>query len=93
MAGSVSFREGGVVRPDPATRGSVPVIANFAASLSPADAARLEGLAARLKANEPTLSSTDPFGPGVEAGMGDGPALVIGDHREVSLMTPRDAAI
>jgi len=71
---------------------AVPVVANFAVAVSQEESARLERIAAHLLATEPALSSTDVFGPRVEAGMGDGPALVIGDHREVALIEPQDAA-
>lgn len=93
MAGTFGCCEVSMVRPGPATRGSVPVVANFAASISQPEADRLKSLAGQLLANEPALASTEVFGPGVRAGMCDGPALVIGDHREVALTTPRDAAI
>ncbi|MDP2618961.1 MAG: hypothetical protein Q8P46_02085 [Hyphomicrobiales bacterium] len=93
MTGLAGFLESNLADPVLATRGSVPVMANFAASVAPSEAARLEGIAAHLLANEPTLSSTDVFGPGVEAGLGEGAALFIGDHREVALMRPQNAQV
>ncbi|MGI9382065.1 MAG: hypothetical protein ACR2PO_02850, partial [Methyloligellaceae bacterium] len=54
---------------------------------------RLARLAAALRADEPALSSTDVFGPLVGSGMGRGPAVVIGDHREISLATEEDAQL
>lgn len=70
-------------------RNSVPVIDNFFASISKREEGRLARIAAQLLADEPALNSIDVFGPGVRAGLAEGPALLIGDHREIALATPR----
>ncbi|MCP5072087.1 MAG: hypothetical protein GY947_02170 [Rhodobacteraceae bacterium] len=42
-------------------------------------------MAGRLLRDEPALSASDYFGPQVSCGVGSGPALFIGDQRELSL--------
>lgn len=74
-----------------AGRSSVPVVGQFDVSLSGDERQRLARLAALLRADEPALSSTDVFGPLVGTGLGQGPAVVIGDHREISLATEEGA--
>ena len=46
---------------------------------------RLEMLAKRVLAGEPTLNRVDMFGPHVRSGMSDAPTLFFEDHSEISL--------
>jgi hypothetical protein len=53
----------------------------------------LEKIAARLAANEPALGSANVFGAGVGSGLMEGPALLIGDDREIALSDPQRSEI
>jgi hypothetical protein len=52
-----------------------------------AERLRLLAIAERLVSNEPALSNTDAFGPDVRSGMLDGPMLLVGDHRDIPLIS------
>lgn len=73
------------------SRISVPLQAHFSSEISAAEEKQLELIAKRLTTNQPTLNSIDAFGSHVGIGMLDGPALLIGDHREIALGTPQSA--
>jgi hypothetical protein len=75
------------------TRPSVPVVPQIPVRIEPGEDARLEGVAARLKADEPALDATDAFGPRVGSGMTDGPMLLIGDHSEIALTSASDVSV
>jgi hypothetical protein len=66
------------------SRRTIPVVTHFAVEIDGGERRDLARLARRLLADEPALSGT-PFGPGVRAGLGDGPGLVIEDHSWISL--------
>jgi hypothetical protein len=66
------------------SRRTIPVVTHFAVEIDDGERRDLARLARRLLADEPALSGT-PFGPGVRAGLGDGPGLVIEDHSWISL--------
>lgn len=70
-----------------AARRTIPIVEHLAAELDPADATRVERLAARLLAAEPALGATRVFGPRVSAGVDDGPALLFEDHSEIALFS------
>lgn len=74
----------------PITRRSIPVISKFVPSM-PSQYERIAKIAERISANEPALSFTNFFGTQVESGLFDGPALLIGDDREIALRKERDA--
>ena len=57
----------------------------------PSQYERIAKIAERISANEPALSFTNFFGIQVESGLSDGPALLIGDDREIALRRERDA--
>ena len=74
-------------------RPSISIARQFDVVVSDDERGCLAELAQRLRADEPALASTDVFGPFVEPGLGQGPAVVIGDHREISLSTEEGAQI
>ena len=74
--------------PAPIGRSSIPLVEHHSVSLSASDRTRVDAIAARLIADEPAFQSTDAFGPRVGPGMLEGPAVLIGDHREIALATP-----
>ncbi len=73
------------------SRNSIPLLGHYSSELSSAVEKRLDAIARRLTTNQPTLNATDVFSPRVCSGMLDGPALLIGDHREIALGTPQSA--
>jgi hypothetical protein len=77
----------------PAGRQSIPVVSGLAASLSAGECDRLARIAVRLATSEPALSSTSFFGAQVQAGLSDGPAVLIGDHREIALASETEAQL
>jgi len=78
----------GQVAGAPPTRESLPIVAHATPPIGAAERARLEGLAARLLADEPALSGAADFGGRVRAGLVPGcPALVIEDHHGLALFT------
>jgi hypothetical protein len=66
-------------------RATIPVARRFSAPVSDGEQARLRGLAQKLLRDDPTLARTDFFGSGVFAGTHQGPAVLIGDQREIAL--------
>jgi hypothetical protein len=91
MTAPAKYGEFSISNAPPITRQSIPVIAKPAASLSQSQRDRLAKIAARISADEPALSFTNFLGTKVECGVSDGPALVIGDDREIALRRERDA--
>ncbi len=75
----------------PVARPSIPVEPASDISLAQAEDDRLAGVAARLSAIEPALSCTSFFGTQVEAGISPGPAVLIGDNREIALASEYEA--
>ncbi len=73
------------------SRNSIPLLGHYGSEISSAVEKRLDAIARRLTINQPTLNATDVFSPHVCSGMLDGPALLIGDHREIALGTPQSA--
>lgn len=59
---------------------------------SAGEAKRLDCLARELLEREPSLRTSDWFGPLVRPGMGLGPWTILSDHREIALATERYAA-
>jgi len=70
------------------SRKSIPLVEHHSTSFSTSDRTLIDAIAARLVADEPALNAIHAFGPRVGSGMLDGPALLIGDHREIALATP-----
>lgn len=66
-------------------RTSLPIVQQICAELNAATHRRLEMLAKRVLAGEPTLNRVDMFGPHVRSGMSDAPTLFFEDHSEISL--------
>ncbi len=66
-------------------RGSLPIIPIDHHKIGSKETTRLEGIAARLLRNEPALSVTDVFGPGVSSGLTNGPALIIANQQDAGL--------
>ncbi len=56
-----------------------PIVAHLRPCIGAADRERAARMAARILAEDPRISSTDLFGPGVEAGLSEGPTLHIHD--------------
>ena len=54
---------------------------------------RLTAIAKKYLRNEPALSALHAFGPAVRRGIGDGPALFIGDQSEIPLYPPAKAHV
>ncbi len=73
------------------SRPAIPIIPKLRVSISQSLCERLAKVAARITANEPALSFTNFFGTKVESGLFDGPALLIGDDREIALRREWDA--
>ena len=73
------------------TRQSIPVTSKFITPISQSHCERIAKIAVRISANEPTLSFTSFFDSRVESGIFSGPALLIGDDREIALRRERDA--
>ena len=73
------------LRADLSPRAAIAVVERFAAPVSVAERGRLRALASKLLRNDPSLDRTDVFGPDVASGAHDGPALLIGDQREIAL--------
>lgn len=63
----------------------IPIIPRVAATVEKEDHRRLRRIAAELAQDDPHLNSTEAFGRKVQAGIGAGPFLVIGDTREIAL--------
>ncbi len=66
-------------------RPGLTVVENITAALDAAARTEIGRLAARLKADEPALTATAPFGPRVVTGVGPGPAVFFEDHGEIAL--------
>jgi hypothetical protein len=64
---------------------SLPIVRQAHVELDAGTHRRLDALAKRLLAHEPTLNRVDMFGPSVRCGMSDAPALFFEDHSEISL--------
>lgn len=75
----------------PVTRRSIPVVSNSVSAMSQSRRDRVAMIAAQISEEEPALSFSDFAGPKVTCGVCDGPALVIGDDREIALTRERDA--
>lgn len=73
------------------SRNSIPLLGHYSSEISSADEKRLDVIARRLTTDQPTMNAIDVFGPRVCSGMLKGPALLIGDHREIALGTPQSA--
>ena len=71
-------------------RGALPIVPHAAPVVGARERARLEGLAARLLADEPALGGAADFGERVRPGLSpDGPALIVEDHHGLALYTAR----
>jgi len=66
--------------------GALPIVPRHRALISSSGRERLDQLAAKLLHDDPSLSSTQAFGPLVTSGKRDGPALFIGDHADTQLL-------
>ncbi len=77
----------------PGGRDALPIVARYSASISTSERKRLEKIADRLVVNEPALVLTSVFGAGVGSGLMEGPALLIGDDREIALSDPQRSEI
>lgn len=62
---------------------SLPIVRQMTVTLGARTHRRLEILAKRLLAGEPTLNRMDMFGPRVRAGICEAPALFFEDHAEI----------
>ena len=67
------------------SRTSLPVIPQITVELDAEEQRKIAGLARRLIDNEPALNATEAFGPRVAPGLGEGPAFLLEDHREIAL--------
>jgi hypothetical protein len=67
------------------TLSSLPIVRQMGVELDAGMHRRLQTLAKRLLAAEPTLNRIDMFGPGVRSGLCEAPALFFEDHSDVSL--------
>lgn len=70
----------------PHERSSIPIVPVRPSLPADIDLERLDAIASRMLADEPALVDTRFFGDLVRAGLDDGPALVIGDNREIALI-------
>jgi hypothetical protein len=93
MTGIVGYSGSAVAQSVPVGRNALPVIARYTTSISASERKRLEKIADRLAANEPALVMANVFGAGVGPGLMEGPALLIGDVREIALSNPQRSEI
>lgn len=66
-------------------RASVPIVPILQVPVDRDAMRRVHRLAEEVLREEPEIGRTDVFGPRVSAGLGDGPALLIGDQREMAM--------
>lgn len=69
---------------------SLPIVRQVSVELDARTRHRLQMLAKRLLAAEPTLNRVDMFGPQVCSGICDAPALLFEDHSEIGLFKAAD---
>lgn len=69
---------------------SLPIVRQVSVELDTCTRRRLQTLAKRLLAAEPTLNRVDMFGPQVRSGICDAPALFFEDHSEITLFKAAD---
>ncbi len=69
-------------------RAAIPVVPQIEAQATEAERVRLKALAEKCLAKERDLSSIVHFGPHVRCGLKTGPALLIEDRSEISLVGP-----
>jgi hypothetical protein len=69
---------------------SLPIVRQVSVELEAYTRNRLQTLAKRLLAAEPTLNRVDMFGPQVRSGICDAPALFFEDHSEIGLFKAAD---
>lgn len=60
--------------------------------LSPAARGAIAAVARDILVEEPRLADVGVFGPDVQSGIGDGPAALFGDTREIALLSERGSA-
>lgn len=65
--------------------GGLPIVPDLSIGLDTRDEQRVQAIAAEIRGGEPHIASTEPFGDHVAAGVAQGPWLVIGYAREISL--------
>jgi hypothetical protein len=70
-------------------RPAIPTVERVRVTLDDGERARLAAIARRLLAGEPALPDTSAFAD-VTIGSGEGPALVLEDHREINLLGEHD---
>jgi len=93
MAGSNTGKECSLLERIQVSRQAIPIVERVTASISKSECKRLARIAERLSSDEPALSSANFPGTQVEAGLFDGPAVLIGDNREIALASERDAKL
>jgi Pre ATP-grasp domain len=74
------------LRPAP----SIPVVEHLPVEIDAAERQRIAGLAGKLLADEPVLSSTEPFGSNLSPGLGPWPSLALEDHSGIALYDPEE---
>ncbi len=84
-ADRMKLHTGGLVHPHP----SLPIVAHWGAEIGDAERQKIERLAARLREEDPTISATGAFGPGVGAGLGPWPGVFLEDHSWIALFAQR----
>ena len=76
-----------------AIKPSIPIVPQFDVRIGLTEMRRLDALARRFLSDEPALSDTSVFGPGVTSGLTDAPRILIGDHSEISLMDSAEQSL
>ena len=66
----------------------LPIVQRREVSIAPKERSRIADLAASIKREDRHISSTIHFGDRVRAGLGSGPAVLIGDKSEIRLLAP-----
>ncbi|MDH3665767.1 MAG: hypothetical protein OEN23_02435 [Paracoccaceae bacterium] len=66
-------------------RPAIPIVERYRATVTEEEVSRVDELAQKLMRDDPSICRADLFGPGVDSGLNDGPAILVGDQREIGL--------
>lgn len=72
---------------------SIPIVGHFDIGLEAKEIERLKIVSKNIIETEPALTTTEFFGELTASGLGTGPKLMIGDHREIALARPNKQSI
>ena len=81
------------LRPIPVSAPLIPVVTHIHVPIGASERSRLVKIGERRLRNEPALSNSYAFGENVRSGMLVGPMPLIGDHREIPLISGESGAL